>query len=133
MGHILIAEDEESISSLLTAAIGDMGHEVHVSPNGKHALETLRNNADIDLLITDMKMPKLDGRQLIKAIKKEAELVNLPIIIMSGYIGMSEIDDLLSAGALAFLSKPINLKTLEDYIDFAFKKKSAPTSISQES
>ena len=40
----------------------------------------------------------------------------MPIIIMSGYVGMSEIDDLIKAGAKAYMSKPINLKVLEAYI-----------------
>ena len=116
MGRILIAEDEESISSILEAVICEQGHEVYLSPDGEHALETLMHNEPFDLLITDIKMPKMDGRKLIESVQKRKEFDGLPIIIMSGYVSMAEIDDLIKAGAKAYLSKPINMKVLEAYI-----------------
>ena len=121
MGRILIAEDEKTVSSLLVAAIQDMGHEAYVSPNGEHALETLQHNDDFDLLISDMQMPKMDGRQLITEVHKQKALANLPIIIISGYVRLAEIDDLLKNGAMAFLPKPLKLEELEGYINSAVK------------
>ena len=121
MARILIAEDEETLSYLMAAAISDRGHSVDVSPDGEHALNTLQTGERYDLLITDIKMPKMDGRQLIEAVQKQKRLADLPIIIMSGYVGMAELDDLLEAGAIAFLSKPVNLTVLEEYINFAIK------------
>lgn len=121
MARILVAEDEKSIGTLLVYALGSQGHEVYVSPNGEHALETLEHNESFDLLICDMKMPKMDGRQLIEALSRQEDLADIPIIIMSGYVSMAEIDDLLQAGAEAFLAKPINLTELEKAVYDALK------------
>ena len=119
MGRILIAEDEISVSNILAMAIQDMGHEVYVSPNGEHALETLQHNEKFDLLISDMKMPKMDGRQLLEEVYKRDEFADLPVIIISGYVRLAEIDDLLKAGAMAFLPKPLKLDELESYVNSA--------------
>jgi DNA-binding NtrC family response regulator len=117
MARILIADDEESISSSLAEFLGDVGHEVYVSPNGEHALEALQNSEGFDLLVTDMQMPKMGGVDLIKSVRSQEELADLPIIIMSGGTSMAEVDKLLKAGAMAFLSKPVNLKVLEGYVN----------------
>lgn len=119
MARILIADDEEMMASYLAAALENKGHEVHLSPNGEHALETLQNAGRFDLLLSDMKMPKMDGRQLIESVFQQEKLADLPIIIMSGYVSLDEIDDLLKAGALAYLPKPINLQDLEKIIAYA--------------
>jgi len=116
MGRILVVDDEESISSMLEVVIGDQGHDVMISPDGEHALQRLTQSERFDLVITDIKMPKMDGRQLITSVRQKKEFSDLPIIIMSGYVGMAEIDDLMKSGAKAYLSKPINLKVLEAYI-----------------
>ena len=121
MAKILIAEDEKMVSTYLATALSNQGHEVYVSPNGEHALETLQNNNGFDLLISDMKMPKMDGRQLIKSILEQKELAGIPIIIMSGYVRIAEIEDLLKAGAEAFLTKPVSVNDLEEYVDHALK------------
>ena len=121
MARILIAEDDESISSSLVAALDDMEHEGYVSPNGEHALETLQNSGGFDLLISDMQMPKMGGRQLVESVQKHKKLSDIPIIMMSANISMIEVDDLLRAGAMAILSKPIDLAALEGYINSAVK------------
>jgi two-component system chemotaxis sensor kinase CheA len=117
MGRILIAEDEETVSSLLEFIISSKGHEVHVSPDGEHALKTLQGGEDFDLLLTDIKMPKMDGRQLIESLQKQEKLADLPIVIMSGYVGIEEMEDLLKAGVKAYLPKPVNLKELDAHIN----------------
>ena len=120
MARILIAEDEETVSSLLEFVLSAKGHEVSVSPDGEHALETLRNREAFpafDLLLTDIKMPRMDGRQLIKSVQSQEGLADIPIIIMAGYVGVAEMDDLLESGVTAYLSKPINLKVLEGHIN----------------
>ena len=71
MARILIAEDDEMVSNSLVAALEDLDHEVCVSPNGEHALETLLNSAGFDLLISDMQMPKMGGRQLVESVQKQ--------------------------------------------------------------
>ena len=121
MAKILIAEDEKSISDHLAFVLGEWGHVVFVSPNGRHALETLKNIGGFDLLICDMKMPKMNGRELIESIQKQDFFTDIAIIILSGYVSEAEVEDLLKAGVAAFLTKPINLAEFERSINDTLK------------
>jgi len=126
MAKILIAEDEKSISSFLAFVLHDLGHEVYVSPNGEHALEALQNNHGFDLLICDIKMPKMNGRELIETVQRQEDFLDISIIIMSGYVTPAEIEDLLKAGAEGFLTKPINLTELKRVVNDALKSRLQP-------
>lgn len=110
MAKILIAEDDTVSQKLAKKLVEKAGHSVFISPNGRHAFETLRSNPDFELLITDFVMPKMDGRELVIAIRNELKYNKLPIIIMSAYITVKEISDLLEKGATAFQAKPLNEK-----------------------
>ena len=124
MGRILIAEDEKSVSSFLVSILEDLGHEVYVSPNGEHALETLDNNEGFQLLISDMMMPKIDGHQLTRRVLEDYPAI--PIIVISGYVKLSEIDELLQEGVQAFIPKPINFEELTKYVSSAMKHQAMP-------
>ena len=121
MAKILIAEDEYVTQKKVAKVLENMGHIVFVSPNGKHALETLMVNDGFQLLITDMMMPEMDGRQLVEALRGEEKLKNLPIILMSGYVSVNEIKGLLSMGVTYFLPKPIKNNELQNCIENCIK------------
>ncbi len=126
MARILVAEDDPTFQKLIYKIIDKMGHTPFVSPNGKHALETLQANNNIDLLISDLLMPEMDGRQLIQTLRGHSRFSTLPIIITSAIIKISEISDLLNLGASSFLGKPINKADLEELIN-RYLHKSADT------
>ena len=112
MAKILIAEDETVSQKFAKKIVEKSGHSVYISPNGKHAYETLKVNQDFKLLITDFVMPEMDGRELVIAVRNDLKYKELPIIIMSAYITVKEISDLLEKGATAFQAKPLNEKSL---------------------
>ncbi len=116
MKKILIAEDDLITQKLVTAIISKMGHVSFVSPNGRHAYETLLSNFDFDLLITDIMMPEMDGKQLIQAVRKDNHYRDIPIIIMSAFVGVKEIATFLETGATFFQPKPIDKKKFEEHI-----------------
>ncbi len=117
MGRILIAEDEEGVSSVLKIILTAKGHEVTVSPDGRHALETLQNGEGFDLLVTDIMMPEMSGCELIKSMQEQQGLADMPIIILSGYMGAVEMADLFGSGVKVCIPKPINMKDLERHIN----------------
>lgn len=117
MQKVLIVEDEESIRSTITMILEDMDLIVFQSPNGRHALETLKVNDDINLVITDMVMPEMDGRELIREIHDDESINNMPILIISGYVGMKEIADLLRLGATMFIPKPLKSDELREGVE----------------
>jgi CheY-like chemotaxis protein len=114
MSKILIVDDDPVMRRLLDSALAPLEFEVHHCSDGIHALDALRCNPDFDLLITDISMPVLDGRQLISTIVREPSLPRIPILIMSGVVGINEIADLLDLGATKFIPKPFNMQTLRD-------------------
>ncbi len=114
MTKILIVDDDPVMRKLLAKALGSLDVETFFSSDGIHALDALRCNKDFDLLITDISMPVLDGRQLITTIKNDPVLAQTPVLIMSGVVGMNEIADLLDLGASKFIPKPFNMGTLRD-------------------
>lgn len=121
MARILIAEDDQISRKLCFKIIERIGHIPLCSPDGKHAYQTLLSDNSIDLLITDVMMPEMDGIALIKTIRGHSSFTNLPIIIMSAVAGVEYIDGLLGIGANLFLPKPIDTDHLVEYVERCLK------------
>ncbi len=121
MAKILIAEDDTAIQKLLTLQIEKMGHVAFVSPNGKHAYEALKTGQKFDILITDMMMPEMNGKDLIETLRGDSALQDLPIIIISAILGFKDIKNLLDMGATRFQPKPINVAELKKDIEECLK------------
>lgn len=116
MAKVLIAEDDRISQKLAAKIVEEMGHTAFVSPNGKHAYEALMAGNDFSMLLTDIMMPEMDGRQLIQTLRGDQQFMQLPIVIMSAVVGISEISNLLQLGATLFLAKPLDRKELQEYI-----------------
>ncbi|MDY7000732.1 MAG: response regulator [Thermodesulfobacteriota bacterium] len=117
MKRILIAEDDRISQELLIKFIEGMGHVAFVSPHGKHAYEALKASNRFDLLITDVMMPEMDGKQLVQTLRGDTEFMDFPIIIISAVIGLGEISRLLDMGATWFMGKPVDKEELRDYVE----------------
>lgn len=113
---ILIAEDDPVMRKILSHTVESMGHLAINCPNGWVAMEMLRCNEDIGLLITDVAMPSMDGEQLVHCIRGVKALAHIPIIIISAVVSARQIAHLLESGASRFLAKPVHLPFLKDYI-----------------
>jgi putative two-component system response regulator len=106
--HVLVVDDERSIRSLVEIVVGKMGLECTVAGDGIEALEVL-NKRKVDVVITDIDMPRLNGIQLISAIR---EKYDSDIIVMTGFIEDYSYSELIADGASDFMEKPINVKEL---------------------
>ena len=105
MAMILIADDEPDIRRLLTLVLRSAGHQTMAAANGLEAVALFRSYADsIDLVITDLTMPVMDGYQAIQRIRQSRP--GTKIICMSGY-SEQPVD-----GAMLFLNKPFLPKDL---------------------
>ena len=111
-----VVEDDKAARIMAVNAIKELGHVVLASPNGKHAYETLKANQGIDLVLTDIMMPEMDGWQLIQIIREDAELADLPIIAMSAVTEPDEISDILELGATLFMDKPFTPQDLQENV-----------------
>lgn len=123
MVKVLIAEDDRISQKLAGKMVDALGHAAFVSPNGRHAYEALQAENDFEILITDIMMPEMDGRELIRKLRNSEQYAHLPIIIMSAVVGLNEISSLLKEGATLFLPKPLKIDDLKDYLHRCIDKK----------
>ena len=106
---ILVADDEKNIREGLREALMLDGYEVLLAADGKDALDIV-NRGDVDLLITDLKMPRLSGEELLKSIASSFPTV--PVIILTGHGTIETAVQAMHDGAYDFLTKPVNLDHL---------------------
>ncbi len=109
--RVLVVDDEEFVLETTRAALRDAGYRVHVAEDGDEALRQLEEHGEqIDAVITDLRMPNMDGLDLISTLR--ARHPNLPVIAASGMAdGRSE--KALQSGAQTFLAKPFSEEELQ--------------------
>ena len=107
MAKLLIIDDERGIRNTLREILADEGHEVDVAENGKVGLEMARSKA-YDLIFSDIKMPEMDGMELLEALKND----EVPIVIISGHGDVETAVQALKLGAYDFLLKPLDLNRI---------------------
>lgn len=104
MARILVADDEEGLRSFMCEALEDEGHDVESAPDGLQALQTLRGS-HFHLLVTDLKMPQMDGMALVNVIRGEQP--ELEIIVLTAHGTVAQAVEAMHLGAFDFLEKPL--------------------------
>ncbi|RMG43641.1 MAG: response regulator [Candidatus Dadabacteria bacterium] len=127
MHKILIVDDDPVTRTILARTVESEKCVCVQLSQGKLALDFLRDNPDISLVITDMSMPELDGRALIKVLRQDNDLKAIPVIIVSGVVSLHEIYDLLGNGADYFVPKPVDTEVLQTYVNRLLHKRQQPT------
>jgi two-component system cell cycle response regulator CpdR len=118
MARILIAEDEDSLRSLVQRALMLDGHDVAVAPDGAEALDILtRRKGDIELLLADIKMPIMDGIAL--ALAAGRDYPDLIILLMTGYADQRERAHGLDALVHDVITKPFTLVEIRQAVSGA--------------
>lgn len=119
-GRILVIDDEPVVRESLAVYLGDSGFEVMTAANGDQGLELFRANRP-DLVICDLRMPQVDGLDVLKAIN--AESAETPVIVVSGQGSMNDVVNALRNGAVDYLVKPlIELEVLEHSVRRALER-----------
>lgn len=111
VGRILIVEDEDPVRSFVVAVLTDCGYEVTEAADGEEAFEILEEDADFDLVLSDVMMPDLDGPSLILKAREELGL-QAKIIFMSGYAEAAVRDQLDVIDGADYIQKPFTLKSV---------------------
>ena len=103
---ILVAEDDNISYNLLKEII--VGHNLNIirAENGSEAIEFIKENQNIDLILMDIKMPKVDGLTATKTIRKNNK--KIPIIAQSAFAYSSDKDEAFRAGCTDYMAKPIS-------------------------
>ena len=108
---VIIADDHETSIMYFSLVMRRLGFSVIAASDGEQVLQILETVRP-DLIITDRKMPKMDGVTLLKKIKADQNLSEIPVIVASAYRDQETIDEVMKLGSVGFLTKPIQLTDL---------------------
>lgn len=119
--RVLVVDDSRVARAVLRKVLGEIGYSVvHEASDGAEALVKLRESA-FDLVITDWTMPRMDGIELVRAIRKSPEL-EMPVLMISGETYTTRFLEVIRAGAQAYLPKPFTAVALRRKIAEVIKK-----------
>ncbi|MBT8396239.1 MAG: response regulator [Gemmatimonadetes bacterium] len=121
MAKILIVDDDEMDRVLLSEILHRSGHEPLFAPNGQTALKIWRRSK-VDIVVTDIIMPELNGLELLETMKEEDPWVR--VIAISG-ITAKKLNEAARSGALAILTKPVDPEELLSEIENALNEPSS--------
>ena len=113
METILVVDDEKNYLLVLSAVLEDEGYEVLTAPGGYEALE-IQKSSDLDLILSDMKMPAMDGIELLENIK--ALDPDLPVIMMTAHGTIDKAVEAMQKGAYSYILKPFDNERLTIYV-----------------
>lgn len=115
MAKILVVDDEVDLEQLIKQKfrqkIREHAYEFVFAINGRHALEQLESHADVDIVLSDINMPEMDGLTLLSRLSEQNSL--LKSVIVSAYGDMDNIRTAMNRGAFDFITKPVNFEDLE--------------------
>ncbi|MBN2046134.1 MAG: response regulator [Anaerolineales bacterium] len=121
MAKILIAEDERDIRDLITLTLRFAGHEVVAAVNGEDAYQKAQE-VNPDLIMMDVRMPRMTGYEACRLIKEIDELKRVPVIFLSAKGQESEVSAGLEAGAVEYILKPFAPNQLTERVAAILEK-----------
>ncbi len=119
---VLVVDDDDRIRSLLMDTLSALGYQARGAKNGEEALSLVESDS-LDLVIADVRMPKMNGLSLLKNIKGRNPL--LPVLIITGYNFTYTKDQAMESGADGFLAKPFRIGKIEELMRKALGIKTA--------
>ncbi len=120
--HILLAEDNLVNQKLAIGILGKLGHHTTVAVNGLEALEQLEKKHRFDLVLMDVQMPKMDGLEATREIRRREAVsgTHIPVVAMTAHAMKGDRESCLASGMDDYLGKPIRLKDMSDKLDELF-------------
>src|SRR5258707_12079708 len=116
--QVLIVDDEPNLRKILAAQLSRDGYDVLLAEDGEQGLSLLREH-HIDLVVTDLKMPKIDGMTLLREALRESP--NLPIVMITAHGTVDTAVEALKIGAFDYLTKPFDKDEVRQIVAKALK------------
>lgn len=110
---ILIVEDEKIVREGLARALSP-SYKTYQAFNGRVAIEVLNKNSDIEIVISDLKMPEVDGIEMLDRI--QADNIKVDVIFITAFYSVESATEAMRKGAFDYLTKPVDLEKLESTI-----------------
>jgi CheY-like chemotaxis protein len=102
---------------MLALAIRAAGFTVHLAVDGQDACDQLNAGLSVDVLLMDIRMPRMGGIELLRFLRSDPRFADLPVIAMSAYSDELQEQEVRAAGAAAFLPKPFTIADLRAVLD----------------
>lgn len=116
MTRVAVVEDEREMREWLAAVLTKGGYEVALAPNGLRLLAALQIDRP-DLIVLDVNLSWIDGFELCRALKKNPSYADIPVVFLSGRTAPDDVAAGLACGAVDYLCKPVDGRTLLAHID----------------
>src|SRR5262245_53772877 len=117
---ILVADDEQNLRRVLTALLRREGHEVVQAASGAEAIERL---SDVDVVITDLRMPGADGMDVLRTASRNHP--HVPVIMITAYGSVGQAVEAIKAGAFDYIEKPFEQEAIRTIVDKAIGQAAA--------
>ncbi len=122
MAKILAVDDMRSMRELVKSVLEKRGHEVHICDDGETALQYAQSHA-VDLVISDINMPRRDGISLVDALRQLPDYARVPILMLTTEDAQDVKQRARAAGANGWIQKPFNPDRLVNAVDKTLSKK----------
>lgn len=123
--NILIVDDFSAMRQIIKNLLHELGFDnTSEADNGQTALPMLKTG-NFDFLVTDWSMPDMDGLTLLKTVRADEELGELPVLMVTAEAKRAQIVDAAEAGVNGYIVKPFTAATLKDKIDKIFRQAEA--------
>jgi DNA-binding NtrC family response regulator len=106
MKRILVIDDEPNVRTVLTMLLEDDGYEVMAAEDGQKGMTMIESVSDLDLVISDLKMPGADGMALLRSLKQQGR--DVPLVMITAYGSIEKAVEAMKSGAADFITKPFN-------------------------
>ncbi len=120
-GTILVVDDEPNIRRVLEAVLAKEGHTVLTAENGRKGLDIISEDSNVDVLITDLIMPDINGIELLAAAKEFHP--NMPVLMITAHGTIKSAVDAMKIGALDYITKPFDLDEIKLTVKNALEHK----------
>ena len=128
--RILVVDDEANVREMVSKIINLIGHEVVTTGSGKEALEILKNGP-FSIMITDIKMPEMDGFELMKAVRNQ--FPDMHFICMTAHGGSYTYTDVVAVGATDYITKPFTIDEMRAKLNRVIREKNLIADLTQKS
>ena len=127
---ILVVDDEEPIRFLCEDLLASLNYEVVTVPDGEAAMAMLGERDDIDIVISDLRMPGIDGLEVTRRVRTEYPSVD--VIVLTGFASIESAVESMKLGAADFIRKPFNLNTLISSVSKLVERRNIGTQADEE-
>jgi CheY-like chemotaxis protein len=110
--RVLYIEDEKTLQDVISQMLELLGYEVACASNGKVGVE-MAKDWQPDLILTDLRMPVMDGPEAIRTLRHDTDTTNIPIFVLSAYSDSKTRETCRQAGADDFFTKPPDIEKID--------------------